>query len=93
MNLSFKTDCIPIFRPKTVEVTELESDLRLFSVPKLCKMVSQVFVFLDSVLSLTTVLCPAFLGESNVFQDVYWPGQSLSQFLGENVTRLRSGWS
>jgi hypothetical protein len=46
VNLSFKTDCIPIFRPRIVEATELESDFRLFSDLKLCKMMSQVFVFL-----------------------------------------------
>lgn len=63
MNLSFKTDCIPIFRPRIVEATELESDLGLFSVLKLCKMVSQVFLFLwfwDQ--SLDWLFCPAFLG-------------------------------
>ena len=39
MDLNFEINCIPIFRPRMVEATELKSDLRLFPVLVLFKMV------------------------------------------------------
>lgn len=52
--MSFKTDYIPIFRLRIVEVTEVESDARLSSVFMLCKLVSWGFVFLGSQVNLWT---------------------------------------
>lgn len=66
MDMNFEINCIPIFRPRMVKATRLESDLRFFPVLMLFKMVSWVFVswrVLGSVPGLASV-CQAFLRQS-----------------------------
>lgn len=86
MDLNFEIHCIPIFRPRMVEARELESDLRLFPVLVLFKMVSWVFVswrVLGSVPGWASV-CQAFLRQSVGHSRTYMGLDSLPiPFLGK----------
>lgn len=86
MDLNFEINCIPIFRPRMVEATELKSDLRLFPVLVFFKMVSGVFVswrVLGSVPGLASV-CQAFLRQSVDHSRTYMGLDSLPiPFLGK----------